>query len=193
MGLIKLPAQPAPRVAGWLDGYNSTALQRRVVERSACDDGILEVPLGSNRGTRIDAMVKRSGAPLGSYWCAIWVGAVMLDCGLLVPQGYAAVDAWLPYMVKSPCHGAVVIYGPNPRDGVHCGIVTRLAPLMLTREGNRGYAGSGTRNGVCVDQAPMARHDVLGYVPPERLLPRQANALLRGLTSKRDSAVIADE
>ena len=50
-------------------------------------------------------------------------------------------------------------------DAHHIGVVVRLDPMVLTIEGNRGFAGS-TNNGVAVDIGPMLRRDVLGYFHP---------------------------
>lgn len=72
-------------------------------------------------------------------------------------------------MVPTPTIASAIIYGV-PGDGRHIGLITRLDPIKLSREGNRGYAGSGTNNGICVDQAPVTRRDILGYVPPEHLI-----------------------
>lgn len=60
-------------------------------------------------------------------------------------------------------------------DGVHIGMITRAevnsgAPggvAIMTREANRGYAIV-TNNGVAVDQAPTARHDVIAIHYPHR-------------------------
>jgi hypothetical protein len=172
MALRKFAPQPWPRTAGWLHEGNSTALGRAIVLRAMADVGILEVPLGSNRGKRIDAMTRRSGAPLGSWWCGIEVGAVFADCGALVPEGYAATDNWLPYVVKEPVIGAAILYGlrkPGPvvnwGNAHHIGIVVRLEPMVLSIEGNRAFAGS-SNNGVAVDIGPVLRTDILGYFHP---------------------------
>lgn len=183
MSLIHLPAESWPATNGWLvPGWNCTALQYAIVTRSACDDGIREVPPASNRGVRLDRYTKRAGSPLGSWWCAIWAGCVYADCGALVPAGFPATDAWLPYLRPVPCIGAAILYGVKG-DAHHIGIVTRLPKddhgadgiyrggakvaldAMLTREGNRAYAGT-TNNGVAVDQAPPRRADILGYFYP---------------------------
>jgi hypothetical protein len=173
MALKKFAAQPWPRTAGWLHEGNSTELGRAIVIRAMADVGILETPLNSNRGTRIDAMAKRAGSPLGSWWCAIWAGAVFADCGALVPNGYPLTDTWLPYCVKEPVIGAAVLYGLKKKgpvvawgDAHHIGIVVRLEPMVLTIEGNRGFAGT-TNNGVAVDIGPMNRRDILGYFHPK--------------------------
>jgi hypothetical protein len=183
MPLIELKAEPAPRLAGWLYEGNSTELGRAIVARAFLDVGITEVPLGSNRGTRIDTWAKRAGLPVsqngkangpGWWWCALWAGAVFIDCGVKVPKGYPSCDAWIPYLSPDPIIGAAILYGLRKRnaagkvtsiDAHHIGIVARLDPLDLTIEGNRGYAGT-TNNGVAVDIGPQQRKDVLGYYHP---------------------------
>lgn len=163
--LVKRPAEAWPRVAGWLDDSNSTPLERMIVERAMRDDGINEVPLGSNRGIRIDAMTKRAGLKPPVWWCAIWVGTVFIDCGCLVPADYPATNAWKQYLVSTPRIGSAVLYGVG---GVahHIGIIARLSPLVLTVEGNRGYAGT-TNNGQAVDLGPLKRSDIMGYIRPK--------------------------
>lgn len=186
MPLIKVaPIKPWPRIAGWLvPGDNCTPLGYRIVMRAFCDVGILEVPNGSNRGTRLDAMNKRAGTPLGSYWCAIWAGLVLADAGSMVPENYPGTDYWLPYVKDgrekaTPEVGDVVIYGLKKAGPVvdwgnahHCGIIVRQREpklgenFLLTIEGNRGYAGT-TNDGNAVDIGPMIRADILGYVSPK--------------------------
>lgn len=172
MALQKLKPDMWPAEAGWLvPGYNCTPLGYAVVIRALKDVGILEVPLKSNRGTRIDAMTKRAGLAVhkdknkpGYWWCAIWAGAVMADAGSLIPSGYPACDSWLPYCTKKQEIGSAVLYGLRG-DATHIGIVVRAEPMVLTIEGNRGFAGT-TNNGVAVDIGPMLRTDVLGYYAP---------------------------
>ncbi len=184
MSLVKLaPLDPAVRELGWLvPGENCTELGFAICRRALKDEGILEVPLGSNRGTRIDRYAKAAGSPLASWWCAILAGRVLIDCGSLVPQGYPATDAWLPYVERvdrgaKPQIGDVVIYGTRKAGPVvawgnahHAGIIVRLPEpgqaLTLTIEGNRAYAGSTSNNGLAVDMGPMFRTDVLGYFRP---------------------------
>lgn len=175
--LITLGSQEWPREAGWLvpgedrgvPGANCTDLEYQVVLRSGRDDGIVETPLGSNRGVRIDRMIRRSGLTPPVYWCAVWVGIVLADCGVPLPEGFPSCDRWLPYLSAKPRPGSAILYGV-PGDARHIGIVTRYdRHITLTREGNRGYmglraSGKNVNNGVCVDQAPLIRRDVLGYV-----------------------------
>lgn len=173
MALVTVKREDWPREIGWLvPGENCTELGFRIALRAWKDIGIVEVPLGSNRGTRIDRYAQRAGSPLGSWWCAIWAGAVFADAGALVPKGYPLTDNWLPHITDKPVIGAAVLYGLRKRgpvrsdmDAHHIGIVVRLDPLMLTVEGNRGYAGT-TNNGVAVDIGPVTRKDILGYMHP---------------------------
>ncbi len=195
MTLITIPAMTPPNKFGWLvPGHNCTPFALELLLRADRDVGILEVPNGSNRGTRLDKMAARAGFPPpadkkkeGPYWCAIWCGCVAADMGLKVPQGFALTDTWLPYVREGrwnakPQPGDFVVYGLKKKgpvvewgDAHHIGIVVRLAEpelgqhLMLTIEGNRSYAGTASNNGVAVDIGPMTRKDVLGYVDPERL------------------------
>lgn len=195
MPLFTLPAIAPPRKFGWLvPGENCTELAFDVLMRADRDVGILEVPNGSNRGTRIDAMAMRAGFQPpnnpkreGPYWCAIWAGCVAADCGLHVPQSFALTDTWLPYVKDGrwdadPAPGDFVLYGLRRKgpvvgwgDAHHIGIIARVAEpaigqhLHLTIEGNRSFAGTASNNGVAVDIGPMLRKDILGYVSPERL------------------------
>jgi hypothetical protein len=149
--LITKPAEDWARTGGWLvPDDNCSWLEYMITRRALCDSGILEDPWASNRGTRIDRMTRRSGSPLGSYWCGIEAGAVWLDCG-------------------------AVIYGPSRTNGTHIEIVTRTrvgrpdwprANDNLTCGGNRGAGGSGTNNGLGVFHELQSRTDVLGYVRP---------------------------
>ena len=165
-----------PGAAPWLDEANSTDLERRVAWRALQDVGLLEDPVGSNRGRRIDAMARRGGSPLGSYWCALWVGEVLADCGLGVPPGYGSCDAWRPWAVPGLPREqvAVVLYGTET-DYQHIGLQVRRAPIRLTVEGNRGLKGSGTRNGVAVDLDAIARDDLVAHIPLAALVLPEAS------------------
>lgn len=177
--LMKGPVAEWPAEAGWLvpepsPGANCTALQYAVVIRAMKDVGILEVPLGSNRGVRIDRYLRRANVPESlieqgrGWWCAAEVGAVFLDCGIPVPADYGVVQSWVPYLSPSRTIGSAVVYGADGH-GHHIGIIVRIEPMVLTIEGNRAFAGH-TNNGVACDIGPMQRKDILGYVPPEMLV-----------------------
>jgi len=174
MSLKLFPAGAWPTDAGWIDPeVNCTQLQYSIVIRALKDVGILEQPLGSNRGKRIDEYAKRAGVPPGSYWCAIWAGAVYADCGALIPMNYAGTDYWLPYVVSEPVIGAAILYGLRKKgpvrddmDAHHIGIVVRMDPMLVTIEGNRSFAGTASNNGIAVDIGPVTRKDILGYFHP---------------------------
>ncbi len=169
MPLMKKAPESWPALAGWLSVQNSTDLQRAIVYRAMQDVGILEVPLGSNRGTRIDRYTKRAGSPLGSWWCAIFIGAVLADCGVMIPEGYPSTDAWIPFLTDTPTIGSAIVYGltkNGKKDAHHIGLVVRLEPMILTIEGNRSFAGTASNNGVAVDIGPLNRRDILGYYAP---------------------------
>lgn len=181
MALYRAPAQTWPNLAGWLvPGENCSTLGYAIVQRAFDDIGILEVPLASNRGVRIERYLRRAGVPEDviaagkGWWCAAFVGAVFVDCGVPVPSGYASCDAWLPYVEPEPAVGHAVLYGVRG-DAHHIGIVVRLEPMVLTIEGNRAFAGT-TNNGVACDLGPMLRSDILGYVNPQKLLDRYKGA-----------------
>jgi hypothetical protein len=171
--LIVKPAEKWPEPAPWLTEANSTALQRRIVHRALRDDGVLEQPLGSNRSPYLDGLCRWAGIPLGSWWCALWVGKVYADAGCQLPRQFPSCDAWLPFAVPVDSVppkervGCAILYGV-PGDARHIGIVARVPASgpMLTIEGNRAYLGSASNNGVAVDLAPTMRRDVLGLVRP---------------------------
>jgi hypothetical protein len=177
MPLIKPAAQDWPALAGWLvPNENCTTVGYAIIQRAFEDVGILEVPIASNRGVRIERYLRRAGVPEDiiaagkGWWCAAFVGAVYADCGVPVPRDYASCDAWLPYVEDKPAVGHAVLYGVRG-DAHHIGIVARLDPMVLTIEGNRAFAGT-TNNGVACDLGPMMRKDVLGYVNPQALIAR---------------------
>lgn len=177
MTLIRRDPQPWTTTRRWLADARLTALQRAIVMRAVSDDGELETPLGSNRSPYIDEITRWAKLEPPQYWCALWAGRVWADAGAVIPAAFPSCDAWLPYAVPMDslaAHeliGCAVLYGV-PGDARHIEIITRATPLLLTTGGNRGYAGSGTNNGVCVDTAPLTRTDVLGVVrPTERLTP----------------------
>lgn len=176
MALIRKAPQPWPAVRRWLASTDITALQRAVVMRALADDGELERPLGSNRSEYIDEITRWAGLKPPQFWCGCWVGKVFADAGAVIPIGFPSCDAWLSYAVpietltRAERIGCAVLYG-TPGDAKHIGIIVRCEDdLTLTCEGNRGYQGSNTNNGVCVDTAPLIRKDVLGVVRPRETL-----------------------
>lgn len=184
--LIYGEPQDDPRVAGWLvPEDNCTQLGYEIILRAYCDIGICEQPEGSNRGTRIDAMAKRWGSPLGSYWCALWLMGVWADRGALVPREGARVENWrslvipewrmtFSNMIRASAEvqkhliGAAVLYESAAQKRlVHIGLIARITGnRVFTIEGNRGFAGGLTNNGEWCTLEPSERHDVYGVVLP---------------------------
>src|SRR4051812_15558669 len=79
--------------------------------------GVCEVPPGSNRGPEIDAWAAEFGSPLGSYWCALSVGAARKVGGLWIPsRDVGACNEWVfqgtraGLVTKDPVPGAAIIY-----------------------------------------------------------------------------------
>lgn len=160
-------------IAAWMPA-DTPELQRNIVKRAICDVGICEMPPGSNRSGRIDEYNKKSGAPVGSYWCASWAGAVWWEAGSeKLPSGYASCDNFMAWAKRTnrwtdePGYGYAVLYG-KPGDASHIGIVVRLDPILLNVEGNTSFAGF-SRNGVAVDLKPVDTRRVLGYASPTPL------------------------
>lgn len=188
-----LPAEPWPRMFGWLvPGENCTELAYRICNRAALDLGILEVPNGSNLGTRIEKMIRRGGLTPPQPWCGFEVGAVFADCDVPVPEGYGLTDNWLPFVKQGrwdalPKVGDAVLYGTRTAgpvvswgNAVHIEIVVRVPEpklkqnILLSIGGNRGLAGSNTNEGLGCTLGPVTRADILGYVSPDELVKRFA-------------------
>lgn len=194
-----IPRKPVPstRLGEWMYQPQYLPIQQQIVLRALQDGNQHERPLGSNRSPYLDALADWARIPRGQYWCALWGGAVLAACGLLVPQDFANCDTWLPYIVdvKSlPAEkrvGCVILYGKRGSgavisdwqsmkalgwDAVHFGIVTNWLrdpyDLVISTEGNRGYQGLpiGTpNNGIAIDTAPVTRKDIIGLVPWTKL------------------------
>ena len=189
MTLVTLPARPWPLMGHGLHLSQATELGQRIITRAAYDAHVREEPLGSNRSPYLDQLCDRFGIPRGSYWCGVIFGAWWIDCECRVPRDFADCDRWLPYLVPASAvprkerTGAAILYGTRgtgPIDpdytvmkasgwnAVHIGAVADwTTDPPITAEGNRGYAGSKSNNGVAVDFAPSYRNDVLGLVLPQ--------------------------
>ncbi len=158
-------------LAAWLDA-TVPALEQAIVRRAMCDIGILEIPPGSNRSPRIDEYVTAVGSPPGSRWCAAALAAWWRESGAAVPRAEGgSCNAWVAWSRRNgtwhgaPVPGHAVVYG---RDGVavHIGVVVRVAPLLLSVEGNTSIAGNFDPNGVAVALKEVTAARVLGYIAP---------------------------
>lgn len=152
----------------------AVALIRRVQQ----DLPIEENPLGSNRSPEIDALCKRFGVPLGSYWCALWTAACWQDAGLEIPpidekKGWhpAKCETWRQWALATsrfssiPQQGAAVLYGPNghePADHIGACVMT-VTPLLRDAEGNTTDSGF-SREGELTAIKPVNMERLIGYV-----------------------------
>lgn len=160
---------PAP----WLP-VTASDLAQAIIRTAIAAVGCSEDPDGSNRGPQVDQWNTAAGVPVGSYWCASFVGAVYRACGARVPAGHASCDNWMAWAKRfgfwrdAPVLGGAVLYGV-PGDAKHIGIVIKLAPRVLSVEGNTTIEGSAfERNGTTVALKEVTSRDpVLGYLAPE--------------------------
>jgi hypothetical protein len=139
--------EQAMKEVGWWLPRTTPLICRTIVVMAICDVGMLEDPPGSNRGTDIDALNDMAKVPVGSYWCAAWVGKIWRNAGAQVPAGYASCDHWMAWAKQTgrwtthtAAPGCAVLYGV-PGDAKHIGIVIRTDPLVLSP--GREYHGRG--------------------------------------------------
>ena len=156
--------------APWLDA-SVPARAQRIVRRALADVGLLEMPPGSNRSPRIDEYLRAVGSPIGSRWCAAAVAAWWRDAGVRVPStdaGSCAIwERWgrdRGVWRAEPSVGCAVLYGSGD-VAVHMGVIARVAPLLLSVEGNTTLTGFGA-DGEAVTLKQVALHRVRGYVVP---------------------------
>ena len=159
------------RAAPWMNG-NVPALHRAVAVRALQDVGVCEVPLGTNRGPRVDEYVSAAGSPLGSPWCAAALAAWWRECGATTPGKYkdGSCDEWMKWAKdrgqwrSHPQTGYAVVYGV-PGDANHVGQVIRTSPLLLSVEGNTSMDRH-NREGLIVAAKQIDTKRVLGYIEP---------------------------
>jgi hypothetical protein len=151
-----------------------------IIRRAQQDIPILENPIGSNRSPEIDAMCKRFGVPLASYWCALWASNVWKDAGAEIPP----VDngkAWHPAIAETwhqwalhtgrfaarPQLGYAPLYGTRgvgPAHHIGCCVVS-IAPILMDLEGNTSEAGF-SREGELTGLKRVDTDRLIGYVAP---------------------------
>jgi hypothetical protein len=157
---------------------------KAALDWSLLNIGVSEDPVGSNRSPEIDAWATEFGSPLGSYWCALFVGKARKQAGLWIPsRAVGSCDEWylqaeqLGLLSKTPYHGAAVLYTNGKSitegryhgrlDAVHIGLVLRIRPVAQSIEGNTTL-GKYDRNGYTLTHKEIEAKRVLGYVAPER-------------------------
>lgn len=173
--LVVREAYPWPSHCAWINTTAKGARGRRlaefVVHRAFQDIGLLEDPIGSNRGFQVEEYLRRAKVPEKvitagkGYWCAAALGCWFIDAGARVPSNFASCDAWLPFIdSQTPSIGSAVLFGKQG-DAVHIELVARVSPMVFTIGGNTSINGQ-SRNGIGVFMREMTRQDVLGYVSP---------------------------
>ena len=162
-----------PRVLpSWL-GANTDPVAAAVIVRALACVGECEEPASSNRGPMVDRWNTDRGAPLGSYWCASFATS-MWHAGELETAGFGhdpICDQLLQWCVRTnrfskvPSLGAFCFYGAPGQAAHHVGLVMRVAPYLVTVEGNAAWGGAFTTNGEAVisRRPDPASPNILGY------------------------------
>jgi hypothetical protein len=160
--------------------FDLPPLNAEIIRRAQLDVPILENPPLSNRSPEIDAMCRRWGVPLGSYWCALWAASLWADSGAAVPpidekRGWhpAIAETWRQWALAeglfsgTPVHGAAVLYGKNGHEPAeHIGAaVASISPVLMDFEGNTSGAGF-SRNGELATLKVVDTDRLIGYVLP---------------------------
>jgi hypothetical protein len=168
---------------------STPAICQKIISIAQSRLPILENPIGSNRSPEIDAMCRRFGVPLASYWCALLDSDVWTDAGAEIPP-ISNAKAWHPAIAETwrqwaletgrfaltPKLGYATLYGKNGKGPAeHIGVcVVSITPILMDIEGNTSLAGYG-RNGEMAGIKPVDRERLIGYVAPF-VLPAQAMA-----------------
>jgi hypothetical protein len=156
------------------------AICEAIIRRAQRDIPIIENPAGSNRSPEIDAMCKRFGVPLASYWCALWVSDVWKDAGAEIPP-VSNAKAWHPAICQTwlewsfetgrfssrPGLGFAALFGTDgnqPAKHIACCVVA-LSPHVYALEGNTSEAGF-SRNGELAALKRTNLERLIGYVSP---------------------------
>lgn len=155
-------------------------LNAEIIRRVQLVIPILEDPPLSNRSPEIDAMCKRFGVPLGSYWCALLAADIWTDAGAMIPpiddrRGWhpAKAETWRQWALAEglfshePVHGAAALYGTNGHEPAHHigAAVASIFPVLMDFEGNTSGAGF-SRNGELATLKVVDTDHLIGYVHP---------------------------
>ena len=159
---------------------NLPDLNRRIIRNVQRRIPILENPPLSNRSPEIDAMCRRFGVPLGSWWCALLAADVWADEGADIPpidegKGWhpAMAETWRRWALEqalfsaTPVHGAAALYGADGQaPAEHIGAaVASIDPVLMDFEGNTSGAGF-SRNGELATLKLIDTGRLIGYVLP---------------------------
>ena len=153
--------------------------RRDIVRIATLEHGVVEEPLGSNRGAAVDAYLKPAGVGLGQPWCAAFVSWVLREAGCLGELKYTASAATMLRQLR-PCVGQPLpgdVFGwINPDGTGHVGFVIGSAPYLggdaelITCEGN-------SRNGVRVNRRPREGLMLCRVDPPLVLVAAEVPGL----------------
>ena len=132
-----------------LHNSNATKPQPPTVlflEKAREQIGVVEQPLGSNRGPEVDAYNKSAGAPLGSPWCASvqhWTGK---QIGVVLPNAWS--PSWFPkarIIPREQVRAGDFLGVPSQKMEriAHIAVVERVeGNRVITLEGNTNAEGS---------------------------------------------------
>ena len=118
--------------------------------------GVTENPVGSNRSIQIDDWNEAVGVPVGSFWCASFVSAVVHKWVAATGKDFpidesASCDAWfnrakakgLLTRIAKPGHILLVMKSADSSDAIHIGICGYESNgLISSIEGNSNNDGS---------------------------------------------------
>lgn len=155
-------------------------LNAEIIRRVQLVIPILEDPPLSNRSPEIDAMCRRFGVPLGSYWCALLAADIWTDAGAAIPpvddaKGWhpAKAETWRQWALREglfshkPGLGYAPLYGVHGMEPAeHIGVaVASITPVQMDFEGNTSGAGY-SRNGELATLKVVDTDRLIGYVMP---------------------------
>lgn len=144
----------------------------KLLAQCAEDKGVIEQPRGSNRGARVQAMLRNTGLGGGYPWCAAAVttwGIEALGSDWPVPRS-ADCDSILEWARREGClhqsgpqRGDLFLVMKNAHDAIHIGVVSEVlsSEYVKSWEGNTNDGGS--RDGYGVFHRSRSRHN-LWYV-----------------------------
>jgi hypothetical protein len=156
-------------------------LNEKIIRAAQSKIPILENPPLSNRSPEIDAMCRKFGVPLGSYWCALFAADVWTDAGAEIPptEGEshpARAESWRLWALKTnrfshtPVLGAATLYGNGghgPAEHIGAALAS-IKPFLMDFQGNTSGAGY-ERNGELATLKSVDVDRLIGYVCPEPL------------------------
>jgi uncharacterized protein (TIGR02594 family) len=115
--------------------------RRRIVQVVCSQVGVVEAPIGSNRGTEVDAYLRPSGLS-AVPWCAAFVSWCLKEAGYALPVYHVSAAKLLRYALRpvvSPAQPGDVFGWVNPDGTGHVGFVIGAGDaldMVATCEGN---------------------------------------------------------